>query len=96
MVEDHVRRRDDEIVMGVLHVEQSLCQRPRPMIVDVREVGDAARPAWSFQASRLYGLTHQVAHASDRLGTVPCGRHAVVDIASAGQSGMETGSRANL
>lgn len=62
MIEDHVRRRNDKVVMLVLHVEQSLCQCTGSVIIDVRQIRDAMRPGHAFQPPRLDGLPDEISH----------------------------------
>lgn len=62
MIEDHVRRRNDKIVMFVLHVEQSLRQRARPMVVDIREVRDTVIADSAIDTLRFHHGTDEVAN----------------------------------
>ena len=62
MIENDVRRRDDESVVIVLDVAQPLRQRAGTVVVDVAEAGDA-RSAPSLGKPLLVDqLTHQVTY----------------------------------
>ena len=58
VVENHVRRRQHEVMMFVLHVEQPLRQSTRPMIIDVGQVGYAMRACAAFKATGVNRLSN--------------------------------------